>query len=210
MKLYDMKAAPNARRVRIFLAEKGLELPMEEVDVQAGANLAPAYLAINPRGVVPTLLLDDGTMIDESIAICRYFEALQPKPNLFGRTPLEIAEVERWQRRMEFDGMFSVAAIFRNSHESYRDRSMPGAGPATPQIPAQAERGRLLAGLWMDRLEERLLGREWLAVERFSVADITAFVCLGFAKWVGIVPGEAHPAVSAYYARVRDRPSSAA
>lgn len=210
MKLYDMVKAPNPRRVRMFLAEKGLSLPMEQVDVQAGANLAPAFLAINPRGVVPTLVLDDGHVLDESLAICRYLEVLHPEPNLFGHGALEQAEVERWQRRMEFDGMFSIAAVFRNTAEAYSKRGVPGAGPETPQIPALAERGRLLAAGWLEQLESRLAGREWLAIDRFSVADITAFVCLDFAKWIGLRAGHAHPNVNAYHARVKARPSSGA
>jgi glutathione S-transferase len=210
IKLYDMTKAPNPRRVRIFLAEKGVEIPRVEVDVQAGENLAPAYLAINPRGLVPTLVLQDGRMLDESLAICRYIECLHPEPDLFGKTAIEQAEVERWQRHMEFEGLFNIAAVFRNTADAYAARGMPGAGPATPQIPELAARGRLLAAQWLGRLEERLEGREWLATDRFSVADITAFVCLDFAKWVQLRAGEAHPNVQAYHARIRARPSAAA
>lgn len=210
MLLYDMVKAPNPRRVRIFLAEKGIDIPRREVDIQASENLGPEYLAINARGVVPTLLLDDGRTIDESIAICRYFEVLYPEPNLFGHDAWEQAEVERWQRRMELDGMFNIAAAFRNAHQDYADRGLPGSGPATPQIPEMADRGLIMSRLWLDRLEERLAGREWLAIDRISVADITAFVCIDFAKWVGIRATEAHPNVAAYHARFKARPSSAA
>lgn len=210
MKLYDMRQAPNPRRVRIFLAEKSLSLPMEEVDVAAGANLAPAYLAINPRGVVPTLVLDDGSILDESIAICRYLEGLHPEPNLFGRTPLEAARIEQAQRRMEFDGMFNIAAAFRNSMPLYAGRAHPGAGPATEQIPALAERGLTMARHWLDALERSLDGREWLASDRFTVADITAFVCLDFAKWVRLRAGPEHPNIIAYHARIKTRPSAGA
>lgn len=210
MKLYDMKKAPNARRVRIFLAEKGVDIPREEVDIMAGANLQPAYLAVNPRGLVPTLVLDDGQTINESLAICRYVEGLHPEPNLFGRDPLEQARVEQWQRRMEFDGLFNIAAIFRNTAPAYADRGAAGTGPATPQIPDMAARGQLLAQQWMDRLEQRLAGREWLAADRFTLADITAFVCLDFAKWVNLRATDAHPNVQAYHARIKARPSSAA
>lgn len=210
MKLYDMVKAPNPRRVRIFLAEKGLSIPRIEVDIAAGENLGPAYLAINPRGVVPTLLLDDGRQLDESIAICRYIEALHPAPDLFGRDPYEQGEIEQWQRRMEFDGMFNVAAVFRNTAPAYAERGAPGALPPTPQIAAMAERGMLLARHWMDNLERHLDGREWIAAGRFSVADITAFVTLDFAKWVGLRAGEAHPNVVAYHARLKARPSSSA
>jgi glutathione S-transferase len=210
MLLYDMVKAPNPRRVRIFLAEKGVEILRVEIDVQAGANLAPDYLAVNPRGVVPTLVLDDGRRLDESIAICRYLEALHPAPDLFGRDPYEQGEIEQWQRRMEFEGMFNIASVFRNVTEAYAGRGMPGALPPTPQIPALAERGMLLARHWLDTLERHLEGREWLAAGRFSVADITAFVALDFAKWVGLRAGEAHPNVAAYHARVKARPSSSA
>jgi len=210
MKLYDMRQAPNPRRVRIFLAEKGIEIPFEEVDIQAGENLAPWYLSINPRGVVPTLLLEDGRMLDESIAICRYIEGLHPEPNLFGGSAWEAADVERWQRRMEFDGMFNVGAAFRNTAHAYAQRGAPGAGPPTPAIPAMAERGQLLARQWLDRLEERLAGREFIACDRFTIADITAFVSLDFAKWVGIRAGVAHANVAAYHARIKARPSSTA
>ena len=210
MKLYDMRLAPNPRRVRMFLAEKGIEIPMCEVVIQAGANLDPAYLAINPRGVVPTLVLDGGRILDESIAICRYIEGLHPQPNLFGATPWEMAEVERWQRRMEFDGMFNIASAFRNTAPAYALRGVPGAGPETPAIAALAERGILLAQHWMSNLEERMRDRAFLAGDRFTIADITAFICLDFAKWIGLRAGESHPCVAAYHARIKARASSAA
>jgi glutathione S-transferase len=210
MKLYDMKMAPNPRRVRMFLAEKGIMVPSEEVDIQAGANLQPAYLAVNPRGVVPTLVLDDGTVLDESVAICRYFEALHPEPNLFGRDALEEAQIERWQRRMEFEGMFNIAAAFRDSMPAYADRGSPGSGPPTPQIPALAERGRLLAQEWMTALDARLSESAHVAGERFTIADITAFICVDFAKWVGLRAGDGHPALKDWYAKVKARPSASA
>lgn len=210
MKLYDMVKAPNPRRVRMFLAEKGVEIPRIEVDIQAGENLRPAYLAINPRGVVPTLVLDDGRILDESIAICRFIEALHPEPNLFGSTAFEQAEVERWQRRQEFDGMFNIAAVFRNTEPAYALRGTPGTGPETPQIPELAERGRLLAAQWFDRLEERLEGREWVAIDRITVADITAYICVDFAKWIGLRAGDTHSNIQAFHARMKARPSAAA
>jgi glutathione S-transferase len=201
MKLYDMKFAPNPRRVRMFLAEKGVEIERIEIDIQAGDNLKPDYLAINPRGVVPTLLLDDGRILDESVAICRYIEGLHPEPNLFGRDPFEQAEVERWGRRSEFDGMFNLAAAFRNTHPAFAGRSVPGSGPETPQIPALAERGRRLARHWMEALDRHLEGRNWLALDRFTIADITTLACLDFAKWVDLKPGPDLPSLAAYHAR---------
>jgi glutathione S-transferase len=210
MILYDMEKAPNPRRVRMFLAEKGISIPRVEINIQAGENLQPAYLAINPRGVVPTLVLDDGTMLDESIAICRYFEALQPEPNLFGRTPLELAHIESWQRRMEFEGMFNIASVFRNVQPAYADRGVPGAGPATPQIQAMAERGERMSRHWLDGLEGRLKESPFVAGERFTVADITAYICVDFAKWIGLRAGSDHPALQAWYAGIRARPSASA
>lgn len=210
MKLYDMDRAPNPRRVRMFLAEKGISIERIEVDIQAGENLRPEYLAINPRGVVPTLVLDDGTIIDESLAICRFFEGVNPEPNLFGRTPLEMAQIESWQRRMEFEGMVSIASAFRNSQPAYADRGNPGAGPPTPQIPMLAERGLVMTRHWLDGLETRLAESPYVAGSRFTVADITAFICVDFAKWVGVRAGDAHPAVKAWYAGVKARPSAAA
>ncbi|WP_448582051.1 glutathione S-transferase family protein [Thermaurantiacus sp.] len=210
MKLYDMALAPNPRRVRIFLAEKGIAVPRVEIDIQKGENLAPAYLAVNPRGVVPTLELDDGTILDESIAICRYFEALQPEPNLFGRDPLEIARVEAWQRRIEFEGLFNIAAAFRNSRPAFADRAAPGAGPPTPQIPALAERGLRLALGFLDMLERRLGESPFVAGDRYTVADITAIVCIDFARWVGLKAEEAHPTVAAWHQAMKKRPSSSA
>ena len=210
MKLYDMAKAPNPRRVRMFLVEKGIDVPMVPVDIPSGENLSADYLAINPRGLVPTLQLDDGRVLDESMAICRYFEALHPEPDLFGQTPFEQAEVEQQQRRMEFEGLFNIAAAFRNSAEAYADRGAAGASPATPRIPGLTERGLLLARHWLDRLERHLEGREFVAIDRFSAADITAFVSIDFAKWVNLRAGAEHPNVQAYHARIKARPSSAA
>lgn len=210
MKLYDMEKAPNPRRVRMFLAEKGIAIERVEINIQAGENLGPEYLAINPRGVVPTLVLDDGSILDESLAICRYFEALHPEPNLFGRTPLEMAQIESWQRRMEFEGMFNIAAAFRNAMPAYANRAAPGSGPATPQVPALIERGKMMSQHWLDGLETRLSQSAYVAGERFSVADITAFICVDFAKWIGLRAGDSHLALKAWYAGIKARPSAAA
>src|SRR6478735_10385215 len=121
MKLYDVGRAPNPRRVRIFLAEKGIEIEKQQVDIGALEHKGPAYTAINPLQQVPTLVLDDGTVITESIAICRYFEALQPEPPLFGRGALEIARVEMWNRRLELHFLFPISHVFRNSHPAMKE-----------------------------------------------------------------------------------------
>jgi glutathione S-transferase len=210
MKLYDMVKAPNPRRVRMFLAEKGVAVERVEIDIPGGANLAGDYLAINPRGVVPTLQLDDGTIIDESIAICRYIDALHPEPNLFGRDPVEIARVEQWQRRAEFEGLFNIAAVFRNTAEPFANRAMPGTAPPLAQIAAMAERGRVLTWHFIDMLEARLGESIYVAGDRFTLADITALVAVDFAKWVQIRMSEAHPNLQRWYAAVSSRPSAKA
>lgn len=210
MKLYDMIKAPNPRRVRMFLAEKGVEIERIEVDIPSGANLRPDYLAINPRGVVPTLVLDDGTTLDESVAICRYIEGLDPEPNLMGRDPLEAAQIESWQRRMEFDGLFAVAAVFRNEAEHLANRAMPGTSPPLAAIPAMAERGRVLTAHFLDLLEARLRESDFIAGDRFTIADITAFVTVDFAKWVKMRVPETNAATRRWYEAVSVRPSAKA
>ena len=132
MKLYDGGRAPNPRRVKVFLAEKGITVPIEQVDLGKLAHKSPDYTAINPLQRVPALELDDGTIISESIAICRYFEALHPEPPLFGTGPQETAVVEMWERRLEFHLLGPVSHVFRNSHPAMKEMEVP-------QVPAWAE-----------------------------------------------------------------------
>jgi glutathione S-transferase len=210
MKLYDMVKAPNPRRVRMFLAEKGIEVARVEIDIPGGANLQPDYLAINPRGTVPTLVLDDGTVLDESIAICRYFEELHPEPNLMGRTPLEKAQIERWQRHMELDGMMSVGAVFRNTAAPFANRGMPGSAPSLPQLPAMADRGIALTRHFFEQLNQRLGASAFVGGDRFTIADITAFITVEFARWVKLAPDAAHAHTLRWYGEIKSRPSAKA
>lgn len=205
--LYTMKHATNARRVRIFLAEKGIEVDQIDVDILKGEHLTPAYLAINPRGLLPALQLADGTVIDESIAICRYIEEMWPEPPLMGTTPLEKAQVESWQRHIEFDGMMAIASVFRNSAPQFANRPTPGSGPQSPQIPALAERGRAQIIHFFDQLEARLATSPFIAGPRYSVADITGLCTIDFAKWVDARVPQSHSATLAWYAALRARPS---
>jgi glutathione S-transferase len=210
MKLYDMVKAPNPRRVRMFLAEKGIEVPCEQLDIAGGENLTPGYLAINPRGSVPALLLDDGTLIDESVAICRYFEELHPEPNLLGRTPLEKAQIESWQRHMEFDGMMSVGFVFRNVHPPFANRGAAGTAPAVPQLPDMAARGIVLTEHFFATLNARLGDVPFVAGDRFTIADITGFIAVEFARWVKLAPAETHDNIKRWYADIKARPSAKA
>ena len=209
MKLYDMKMAPNPRRVRMFLAEKGIDVPMVETDVVKGDNLKADFLAVNPRGLVPTLQLDDGTVIDESVAICRYFEAVQPEPNLLGRTPVELGLIESWQRRIELDGMTAVGWVFRNSVPQFSTRAFPGSKPSSAQMPELVERGRVLLMDFYAMMDRHLDGRSHVICERFTIADITLLITLDFAKWVKLRPDAAHPNLLRWYAAVKERPSAA-
>jgi len=182
MKLYDCKMAPNPRRVRIFIAEKNLQISAVEVSIVDGENLKPEYLKINPRGLLPVLELDDGTRIDETQAICRYLEETHPEPNLMGRTTLERAQIESWQRHMEFDGMTAVSEVVRNSIPVFSSRGLPGVTQPVAAIPALVERGTQSVKRFYERIEQRLKENEFIAGNRFTIADITALCVVDVAK----------------------------
>ena len=182
MKLYDAEFAPSPRRVRIFLAEKGIVVDRVMVDLRRNEQLTDPYLMVNPRGAVPALELDDGEVICESAAICRYFEALHPDPTMFGATALDIGRIESWTRRIESDGYAAAVYAFRNVHPAFQDRAAPGKWPAMPQIPELGARGLIMWGAFVDALDARLADRDWIATDAFSFADITALVTIDFAR----------------------------
>ena len=210
MKLYDFKLAPNPRRVRMFLAEKGIDMPMEQINTREGEQFSEAFRAINPRGTVPALVLDDGTVLTESVAICRYFEETNPEPALFGRTPAEKAVVENWNRRAEIEGMMSVGDALRNSLPMFADRGLAGAPDGVPQIPALVERGKAMLLRWLGHLDKPLGETKFLAGDAFSVADITAFISLETAKRVEFEVPEEFANVRRWLADVAARPSAQA
>ena len=203
MKLYDAPFAPNARRVRVFLAEKGLDLPRVQVDLAKLEHKGDEYGAVNPFHIVPALALDDGGVITESIAICRYLEELHPDPPLFGASPRARAEVEMWQRLAELQLMLSVAQVFRHTHPHM-------SAMENPQIPQWAEvnRGRALTA--MRRFDAALATRRFLAGETFSVADITAMIALDFTKPARLAVPEDLTHLRRWRAEVSARPSAAA
>lgn len=190
MKLFDGRGAPSPRKVRIFLAEKGIEVERIVLDLRQDEQLQPAYLALNPRGTVPALVLDDGTVIDESSAICRYFEALHPEPNLFGRDAVEIGLIDAWTRRIETDCYAAIVNVFRNSVPVFRDRGISGKWPPLPQIPELVTRGRIMFNSFAEAADSRLGKSAFIACDRYSFADITLQIALDFAKFAGIIPGE--------------------
>jgi glutathione S-transferase len=202
MRLHTSKTAPNPRRVHVFLAEKGIEIPRVEVDLGNAENRAPAFRARNPLGQLPVLELDDGTHLAESVAICRYFEALQPEPNLFGQTAREQAEVEMWNRRAEHELALPVFASFQMTHEFFRGRV-----EQVPEFGAVSKRKALAALAWLDA---ELAKREYIAGERFSIADITALVAIDFGRVTGIRIAPEQHQLAAWHARVSARPSARA
>ena len=208
MKFYDCQIAPNPRRVRIFIKEKALNIPTQNIDILGGENLSEDYRAINPNGLVPALSLDDGRVICEVPAICRYLESLYPEPNLMGGEALEIALVEQWERFGELSGMQSVGEFFRNQLPAFATRGMPGMA-GIDAIPALVERGKQRVTAYFHQLEQRLTESEFLAGDRFTLADITNMCAVDFAARVELqVPSE-NANTQRWYAVCHSRPSAA-
>lgn len=206
MKLYDCNPAPSPRRVRIFLAEKGLDIPLVQIELGSGQQFAESFRRINPLCEVPALELDDGTIITESVAICRYLEEIHPEPPLFGRTPRERAEISMWDHRVEVEGFFPVAEMFRNKARGFHNRALPGPHEFA-QIPELVERGRKRVALFYDTLEERLSRSPFIGGADFSVADITAIVCVDFATRAKAPMPETYRHLQNWYRLVSARPS---
>jgi glutathione S-transferase len=203
MKLYDGGRAPNPRRVKIYLAEKGLSVPLEQVDLGKLAHKSPEYTAINPIQRVPALRLDDGTIITESIAICRYFESLHPEPPLFGRGARQSAMVEMWERRVEFHLLAAVSHIFRNSHPAMKEMEVP-------QVPAWADANKPRVMDFIALLDRELAGRRYIAGDDYTVADITGLVAVDFMKPVKLVVPKELKNVRRWHQDVSARPSAQA
>ena len=203
MKLYDSVRAPNPRRVRLFLAEKGVEVPLVTVDLGAFDHRNAGFTQINPLQRTPALELDDGTVITESVAICRYFEELNPEPPLFGRTPLEKAKVEMWNRRAELELFVPITHVFRHLH--------PGlAKHEVPQIAewGEANKPKIIAGLML--MNDALAHHPFVAGEAFSIADITALCAIDFMKPTRIKVPDEMVHLLRWHAEVSARPSAAA
>jgi glutathione S-transferase len=203
MKLYDGGRAPNPRRVRIFLAEKGIKVATEPVDLGAMQQRSEAYTAINPLQRVPALVLDDGTVITESVAICRYFEALQPDPPLFGRGALEIALVEMWNRRAEFNLYLPVSSVFRHLHPAAKAME-------DPQVPQWGEANKPRIFEFLQLLDGELKGRPYLAGDAYSIADITAMIAVDFMRVSKLAVPDTLQNLKRWHQAVSARPSAAA
>ena len=210
MKLYDYAHAPNPKRVHIFLAEKGLDMERVEIDLTKAEQLGGEYRKINPLCQVPVLETDGGTRISECLAICHYLEELRPEPNLFGSNPEEQALVLMWNHIVEQEGVTGLAEALRNRVNMFRDHAL--AGPVDyAQIPELVERGRKRARHFLDFMERRLDGREYLALDRFTLADITLRVAVDMAARMAskfdLTVLENRTALAAWHARTSERPS---
>jgi len=211
MKLYDSKMAPNPRRVRIFMAEKGISCDTVQVDIMSGENLSDEFLSINPRGVLPTLVLDDGTVLDETVAISRYFEETQPEPALMGRNAVSKATIEGRQRHMEFDGLLGAADVFRNSFPGFSSRGLAGNMGEIAAIPDLVARGKQVVELYYQNLNDYLSSHEYVAGDEFSIADITALCVVDFATGASRIPvPDECEHVKRWHTQVSGRASAAA
>lgn len=202
MKVYETKTAPNARRVRMFLAEKGIDMEYVQVDIEKGENLEPAMREKNVTTKVPFLELDDGTFLGESVAICRYFEELFPEKPLMGTTPLEKAQIEMWHRRVEFHFMVQVGMCFQHSTGYFKDRMKPVAeyGAVSGELALE----------FMDVLDKRLGESSYIAGETFTIVDILALCAMDFAKVMNLRANESQTRLKRWYETVSSRDSAKA
>ena len=203
MKLFDGGKAPNPRRVRVFLAEKGIEVPLEPVDMGAMGHRGPEVTGRNPLQRLPVLELDDGTILTESVAICRYFEELHPEPALFGRGALGRAKVEMWQRRMELNLLMCVAQAFRHMHPAMKEWEVP-------QVAEWGEANKPRALDFLRILDRELAEREFAAGDEYSIADITGLIAMDFMKPARIELPEEFGNVRRWYGALSARPSARA
>lgn len=203
MKILETRTAPNPRRVRIFLAEKGVTVPFEEIDLMKGALKTPEFTKLNKFQRVPVLVLDDGTAIAETMAICRYFEEANPNPPLMGRDAKEKAVIEMWNRRMELGLMMAVASAFRHGHPAM-------AHLEVPQVKEWGEANKPRALEIVKMLDEELASRRYIAGDAYSVADITALCAVDFMRPARITRPEGLTNLERWYAEVSARPSAKA
>lgn len=203
MKLYISDRAPNPRRVQFFLAEKGIEVPTQKVDLAQKEHLKDEFLRLNPRRKVPVLVLDDGTIIAESIAICRYFEALHPEPNLFGAAPKDIALVEMWLRQVELELWLPIQFAFRHLHPALAEREIP-------QVAQWGEANKPKVLDFLGYLNNRLADSAYIALDRFTIVDLVAVVAIDFMRAARIALPEDLTHIARWRAEVSARPAAKA
>ena len=206
MKFYDYNAAPSPRRARILMAEKGVAVETEQVDLGTRAQFEDPYRTINPRCTVPALALDDGTVLCDNASIARYFEEIYPDPPMLGRTPVEKALVAEWTARVEGEGLMGVAEALRNRSEFFKDSSVTGPNRYA-QVPELVERGRARASACLQDLDARLGEAAYLAGDAFSAADIAAYVFVDFTAWIKLPMPEGLENLARWREAVGARPS---
>ena len=204
--LYDCATAPSPRRARILLAEKGVTHETVQVDLRTQEQMGEAYRKINPQCTVPALRTEEDVVLTDNAAIAAYLEARYPDPPLMGTAPLDKAEIAGWQWRIEFEGLAAIAECLRNSSPGMANRALPGPVDY-PQIPELAQRGLVRVQQFFAMLDKRLEGRDFVAANQFSIADITAVVTVDFARIVKVKAGEQHPHLVRWRARMGERPS---
>ncbi len=207
MKLYDFGPAANAKRVRMFLAEKGLDVPIVELNVRDGAQYEEPFNTMNPFHCVPFLELDDGTVIAESNSICRYLEELHPEPSLVGRTAEERGIIDMWNRRVELDGFYPLLHATRNDIPMFAGRVVPGTRTDLAQLPAMVERGQEMGHVFFERLEPHMATSEFIAGADVSIADITAWFVVNMANRFEMAVAERYPNIQSWHTAFSKRPS---
>ncbi|MEM7612068.1 MAG: glutathione S-transferase [Pseudomonadota bacterium] len=208
MLFYDCQPAPSPRRVRMFIAEKGIDIDVQQIDLGSGEHLQDEYRAINPDCTVPALVLDSGVVLTETLAICDYLEALHPEPALIGSDPETRAITLMWNARVEQQGLAAVAESFRNHAKGFLGRALTGPEPYE-QIPALVPRGRQRTEAFMRKLEQRLSESEFVAGDAFSIADITALITIDMSAWIKLPVPESMPNLRRWHVSVSARPSAA-
>ncbi len=207
MKFYDCQPAPSPRRVRMFIAEKGVEIPTVEVDLRNEEQLSDAFKKVNPRCTVPVLELDDGTCLTDSLAICHYLESQFPEPNLMGRDAREQALVMNWHEQTMTEGFLAGAEALRNTARGFANRAL--TGPENfEQIPVLAKRGRRRLEIFMEQLNLRLAESHYVALDRFTLADIGAYVCTEFAGWIKLPVRDRWQYIRRWCEEIDARPSA--
>lgn len=204
--LYDCSTAPSPRRTRILLAEKGVTHETVNVDLRSNEQLSDAYRKVNPQCTVPALVDDEGLLLTDNASITAWLEARFPEPPLLGITPREKAEIAGWNWHIEYEGLMAIAEALRNSAPSLVNRALPGPVDYA-QIPELAQRGVVRAQQFFVMLNDRLAEREFIATDRFSIADITAVVAVDFARVVKVKVGEQHPHLQRWRAAMAQRPA---
>lgn len=208
VKLYHAPITPSSRKVRMFLQEKGVKIPL--IDVTEGFGLSAWYKTRYPHALVPMLEFDDGTQLGEAVAICRFFEELHPEPRLMGIDARDKAIVEMWERRCYLEGGVAIEEIFRNSHPLMADRGLPGTDEPVPQIPELVERGHCRLKRFFEKIDQRLSESKYVAGERFSMADISLFCAIEFGRALQIPVPDIYDRLSSWHATITSRPSATA